>query len=280
MLLMTATPIPRSLAHTLFANLDLSFLDELPAGRAPITTRIFTDDQLDDVHATVRGEVERGNRAYYVVPLIEADEEEGDTPSVIATAERFGEGPLKGLRVGTMHGRMKPDDKERIMRLFRYGEIDVLVSTTVVEVGLDVPEATVMVVLAAERYGLAQLHQLRGRVGRGAAPSLCCLVVSAQAKVDARSRLAVLARTSSGAEIARADFELRGPGDLLGARQTGPLPLRFVSFIHDFSMIERARALAEDYLKRDPDLRAPSARGAQLAIRRMLEAGFSLGDVG
>lgn len=280
MLLMTATPIPRSLAHTLFANLELSFLDELPAGRAPIATRIFADDRLDDVHAIVRGEVERGNRAYYVVPLIEADEEDDEVPSVIATAERFGERPLKGLRVGTMHGRMKADDKERIMRRFRDGAIDVLVSTTVVEVGIDVPEATVMVVMAAERYGLAQLHQLRGRVGRGTAPSMCCLVVSTQANLDARSRLEVLAKTPSGAEIARADFELRGPGDLLGARQTGPLPLRFVSFIRDFSMIEQARVLAEAYLKRDPDLQAPSARGAQLAIRRMLQAGFSLGDVG
>ncbi len=280
MLLMTATPIPRSLAHTLFANLDLSFLDELPAGRAPIATRIFADDRLDDVHAIVRGEVERGNRAYYVVPLIEADEEDDGIPSVIATAERFDKGPLKGLRVGTMHGRMKADDKERIMRRFRDGEIDVLVSTTVVEVGIDVPEATVMVVMAAERYGLAQLHQLRGRVGRGAAPSICCLMISGQANSDSRSRLDVLAKTSSGAEIARADFELRGPGDLLGARQTGPLPLRFASFIRDFPMIEQARALAESYLKRDPNLQAPSARGAQLAIRRMLQAGFSLGDVG
>ncbi len=279
MLLMTATPIPRSLAHTLFANLELSLLDELPAGRAPIATRIFAEDELEDVHRLVRSEVERGNRAYYVVPLIEAEEEDA-APAVAATAERLREGSLNGLRLGTMHGRMRPDDKERMMRNFRDDAIDVLVSTTVVEVGIDVPEATVMVVLAAEHYGLAQLHQLRGRVGRGAAPSWCCLVASREAGRDARSRLEVLARTSSGAEIARADLESRGPGDLLGVRQTGPIPLRFAGFIHDLSMIEDARVLAQEYLARDPGLEAAPARGARMAIRRMLEAGFSLGDVG
>jgi ATP-dependent DNA helicase RecG len=279
MLLMTATPIPRSLAHTLFASLELSLLDEVPAGRAPITTRIFAEDELEEVHRLVRREVEQGNRAYYVVPLIEAGRED-EAPAVAATAERLREGSLNGLRLGTMHGRMRPDEKERVMRDFRDGALDVLVSTTVVEVGIDVPEATVMVVLAAERYGLAQLHQLRGRVGRGAAPSWCCLVASREASRDARSRLELLAKTSSGAEIARADLELRGPGDLLGARQTGPIPLRFAGFIHDLSMIEDARSLAQEYLARDPGLEAASARGARAAIRRMLEAGFSLADVG
>jgi len=166
------------------------------------------------------------------------------------------------------------------MRQFRDGALDVLVSTTVVEVGIDVPEATVMVVLAAERYGLAQLHQLRGRVGRGAAPSWCCLVESREVSRDARARLEVLAKTCSGAEIARADLELRGPGDLLGTRQTGPIPLRFAGFIHDLAMIEDARALAQEYLAHDPGLEAAPARGARIAIRWMLEAGFSLGDVG
>jgi len=279
MLLMTATPIPRSLTHALFANLDLSLLDELPAGRTPITTRIFSADQLEEVNRLVRDEVRQGNRAYYVVPLIEA--EENDTvPAVTATAERLRQGSLNGLSVGTMHGRMRPDEKERVMRQFRDGVIDVLVSTTVVEVGIDVPEATAMVVLSAERYGLAQLHQLRGRVGRGDAPSWCFLVASREAAGDSRSRLEVLAKTSGGAEIARADLELRGPGDLLGARQTGPLPLRFAGLIHDLSMIEDARLLANDCLARDPRLEAPSAGGARMAIRRMLEAGFSLGDVG
>jgi ATP-dependent DNA helicase RecG len=283
MLLMTATPIPRSLAHTLFANLEVSSLDELPAGRAPIATRIFAEDELQDVHRLVRREVEKGNRAYYVVPLIDSEEEDDETPSVAATVEKLRGGPLKDLRVGTMHGRMRADEKERIMREFRDGALDVLVSTTVVEVGIDVPEATVMVVLAAERYGFAQLHQLRGRVGRGASPSWCCLVVSPDAGAEARSRLDVIAATASGAEIARADLDMRGPGDLLGARQTGPIPLRFAGFIHDLALIEEARDLAHKYLARDPSLEAAGARGARgarNAIRRMLEVGFSLGDIG
>jgi ATP-dependent DNA helicase RecG len=279
MLLMTATPIPRSLTHALFANLDLSVLDELPAGRAPITTRVSSEDQRDEVDRQVRAEVERGNRAFYVVPRIEAEDDD-EAPATESTAERLREGALNGFRLGTLHGRMRPEDKERVMRQFRDGALDVLVSTTVVEVGIDVPQATAMVVLAAERYGLAQLHQLRGRVGRGSAPSWCFLVVSREASAEARTRLEVLAKTSSGAEVARADLEMRGPGDLLGARQTGPLPLRFAEFIHDVSMIEDARVLADECLARDPNLETPSSRGAREAIKRMLEAGFSLGDVG
>jgi ATP-dependent DNA helicase RecG len=279
MLLMTATPIPRSLTHALFANLEVSTLDELPAGRAPITTKIFSEDQLEEVNRLVRREVEQGHRAYYVLPLIEAEEDD-DEPSVATTAEQLRAGALSGLRLGTIHGRMKHEDKERVMRQFRDGALDVLVATTVIEVGIDVPQATAMVVIAAERYGLAQLHQLRGRVGRGSSPSWCLLVASRDARSDSRSRLEILARTSSGAEIARADLELRGPGDLLGARQAGPLPLRFAGFIHDLSLIEDARALAEEYLAGDPKLEASQARGARAALRRMLEAGFSLGDVG
>jgi ATP-dependent DNA helicase RecG len=282
MLLMTATPIPRSLAHTLFASLEVSFLDELPAGRAPITTRVFAEDELDEAHTLVRREIEQGNRAYYVVPLIDAEDEEDEAPSVMATAERLREGPLDGLRLGTMHGRMRADEKERIMRQFRDGALDVLVSTTVVEVGIDVPEASVIVVIAAERYGLAQLHQLRGRVGRGAAASRCCLVVSrendARTRLDAR--LDVMVRAASGAEVARADLELRGPGDLLGARQSGALPLRFADFIRDGRLIEQARAMAESWLKRDPSLELPDSAGARAALLRMLDFGFSLGDVG
>ena len=166
------------------------------------------------------------------------------------------------------------------MAEFRDGALDVLVSTTVVEVGIDVPEATVIVVMAAERYGLAQLHQLRGRVGRGIAASRCCLVASAGADSNARARLAVLAETSSGAEVARADLRMRGPGDLLGARQAGPLPLRFARFIPNESQIVQARLLAEQWLNRDPRLETPASGGARRALARMMEAGFSLADVG
>ena len=166
------------------------------------------------------------------------------------------------------------------MRAFRDGAIDVLVSTTVVEVGIDVPEATAIVVVAAERYGLAQLHQLRGRVGRGKLPSRCCLVASQGADERARERLNVMVQSTSGADVARADLEMRGPGDLLGTRQSGSLPLRFAHFIRDYSLIPRARAMAEEWIRRDPGLRSSASAGARLALRRMLEAGFSLGDVG
>jgi len=283
LLLMTATPIPRSLAMTLFANLDVSFLDELPPGRTPIATAVFSDDQMAALDAAVRSELAAGHRAYYIVPLIEGQGEEGseeDVPSVTATAERLRSGPLSGFRVGAMHGRMRAADKDRVMREFRDGALDVLVSTTVVEVGIDVPEATVIVVTAAERYGLAQLHQLRGRVGRGQAPSRCCLVVSRDTNPRARERLNVMATSMSGVEVARADLTMRGPGDLLGARQAGPLPLRFTHLIGDEDAIVRARTLAAEWLKRDPRLERPASAGARFALSRMLESGFSLADVG
>jgi ATP-dependent DNA helicase RecG len=277
-MLMTATPIPRSLAQTLFRNLDVSALDEMPPGRTPIATQIFRDDAMGEVEAIVRGEIAKGNRAYYVLPLIEGEDDD-ERASVVAMAKRL-TASLQGCRIGILHGRMRPAEKERAMREFRDGVIDVLVSTTVVEVGIDVPEATVMVIVAAERYGLAQLHQLRGRVGRGAAPSRCCLIVSTNAGGVALERLAVLARSSSGKDVAHADLRLRGPGDLFGARQTGALPLRFAHFIRDWKMIERAAEMAERWLERDPKLESGASAGARAALARIVDSGFSLGDIG
>jgi len=278
LLMMTATPIPRSLAMSLFANLDVSFLDELPAGRTPIATEIYTEDEIERVHEELRAEIGSGGRAYYVVPLIEGDEDEAK--SVSATAARLKKDALRGARVGTMHGRMVTAEKDRAMREFRDGAIDVLVCTTVVEVGIDVPEATIIVVVAAERYGLAQLHQLRGRVGRGEKASRCCLVASSEADEPALERLAVLRESMTGAEVAEADLRLRGPGDLLGARQTGALPLRFVHLIRDPRTIERARKMADDWIRRDPSLASRESEGARAAVKKMLALGFSLGDVG
>ncbi len=278
LLMMTATPIPRSLAMSLFANLDVSFLDELPAGRTPIATEIYTEDDIPRVHDIVRAEIDSGGRAYYVVPFIDGDEDEAR--SVSATAARLKRGALRGARIGTMHGRMGAAEKDRAMREFRDGALDVLVCTTVVEVGIDVPEATIIVVVAAERYGLAQLHQLRGRVGRGEKPSRCCLVASSTADSAAQERLAVMRDRTTGAEVAEADLRLRGPGDLLGARQTGALPLRFVHLIRDHRSIERARKLADEWIARDPSLASRESEGARAAVRKMLALGFSLGDVG
>jgi ATP-dependent DNA helicase RecG len=278
LLMMTATPIPRSLAMSLFANLDVSFLDEMPAGRTPIATEIYTEDEIARVHDGLRAEIDAGGRAYYVVPFIEGDEDEAR--SVSATAARLKKGTLRGARIGTMHGRMGAAEKDRAMREFRDGAVDLLVCTTVVEVGIDVPEATIIVVDAAERYGLAQLHQLRGRVGRGEKPSRCCLVASNEADEAALKRLSVMRECTTGAQIAEADLRLRGPGDLLGARQTGALPLRFVHLVRDHRTIERARKMADDWLRRDPSLASRESEGARAAVRKMLALGFSLGDVG
>ncbi|MGA9722858.1 MAG: ATP-dependent DNA helicase RecG [Candidatus Binatus sp.] len=278
LLMMTATPIPRSLAMSLFANLDVSFLDELPAGRTPIATEIYSEDEIARVHESLRAEIDGGGRAYYIVPFIEGEEDEAK--SVSATAARLKKGPLRGAKIGTMHGRMGAAEKDRAMREFRDGAIDILVCTTVVEVGIDVPEATIIVVVAAEHYGLAQLHQLRGRVGRGEKASRCCIVASSDADEAALERLAIMRECSTGAAIADADLRLRGPGDLLGARQTGALPLRFVHLIRDHRTIERARKLADGWIARDPSLANEESAGARAAVRKMLALGFSLGDVG
>jgi ATP-dependent DNA helicase RecG len=278
LLMMTATPIPRSLAMSLFANLDVSFLDELPAGRTPIATEIYTEGDLARVHDSLRAEIDRGGRAYYVVPFIEGDEDEAK--SVSATAARLKKGAFRGARVGTMHGRMSAAEKDRAMREFRDGALDLLVCTTVVEVGIDVAEATIIVVVAAERYGLAQLHQLRGRVGRGEKASRCCIVASSDADEAALERLEVMRECTTGGAVAEADLRLRGPGDLLGARQTGALPLKFVHLIWDHRTIERARKLADEWLTHDPSLSSRESEGARAAVRKMLALGFSLGDVG
>jgi ATP-dependent DNA helicase RecG len=276
-MLMTATPIPRSLALTLFRNLDVSALDEMPPGRTPITTQVLSEDAISKVDSLVRVQLEQGHRAYYVLPLIDGEEE--DLDSVTSMAKRLGDGPFRAFRIGVLHGRMRPADKDRVMCEFRDGAVDVLVSTTVVEVGIDVPEATIIVIAAAERYGLAQLHQLRGRVGRGAAASHCCLVLSADAGAQAINRLESLVRCANGA-VVNLDLRMRGPGDLFGARQTGALPLRFAGFIRDYKLIEQAGDMAEEWLRRDPELESGDSAGARTALGRMLDFGFSLGDVG
>jgi ATP-dependent DNA helicase RecG len=276
-LLMTATPIPRSLAMTLFRSLDVSSLDEMPPGRTPVTTEVFGENALASVDSMVRAELEMGRRAYYVLPLIEGED---DSDSVLDTAKRLRTGPLKAFAVGILHGRMRPAEKEEMMRNFRDGKVQVLVSTTVVEVGIDVPQATIIVIIAAERYGLAQLHQLRGRVGRGSEPSRCCLVVSRHANPQARERIEKVALCKSGAEVAELDLRMRGPGDLFGARQTGALPLRFASLIRSFGLIEQAGDLAQEWFQQDPELATEESSGARAALTQMLDFGFSLGDVG
>jgi ATP-dependent DNA helicase RecG len=284
MLLMTATPIPRSLALVLFANLDVSFLDEMPPARWHVATRMVAESDFETVERLARDKVRDGGRAYFVLPAIGEDEETADEragmPTVAAMARRLARGALGDLKIGVLHGRMAGAQRQAMMRNFREGKLDVLVATTMVEVGIDVPEASAMVIIDAHRYGLAQLHQLRGRVGRSDLKAECVLVVPEDLDPKARARLAVLLDCSDGAEVARADLELRGPGDLLGSRQSGALPLRFARFVGSVELIAKARAMAEQLLASPSGIRGPEASGARQALKRMLRHGFGLADVG
>ena len=239
-LVMTATPIPRTAAMTVYGDLDVSVLDEMPPGRTPINTAWVADEK--EVWQAVRDEVAAGRQAYVVCPLID----ESDSLQVRSAEEAFAElstGVLSDLRIGLLHGRVGRADKEETMRLFRFGELDVLVATTVIEVGVDVPNATVMVVLDAARFGIAQLHQLRGRVGRGAHISRCFLVGEAPTP-DAEERLKALVRTTDGFELAEVDLDLRGEGTIMGERQKGRNDLRLASLRRDREWVEAAREVA------------------------------------
>jgi ATP-dependent DNA helicase RecG len=268
LLLLSATPIPRSLARVMLANLDVTPLDERPPGRAAVKTEIAAESQLEQVWARLRAEVDGKHQAYCILPLIE-DEDQPEL-AVESAAQGLAQGPLAGLQVGIMHGRLGSAAKQEVMRRFRDGELAVLIATTVIEVGIDVPAASMMVVFAAERYGLAQLHQLRGRVGRGRQPSHCVLVISDKAGNSARARLQVLVEQDAGAEIAQADLQLRGPGDLFGIRQAGPLPLRFAGWLRDLKSIQTLRDLANRWLIADPDLRSVLSRGLRQAVEQMM----------
>jgi len=254
LLVMTATPIPRTAAMVIFGDLDVTELDELPAGRTAVrTTWARTPGDQQKAWRRVREEVEAGHRGYVVCPLVEGSERV-QAASATAELERLSGGELAGLRLGLLHGQLKAADKERVMAAFRTGEVQVLVATTVVEVGVDVPEATVMVVEDAERFGIAQLHQLRGRVGRADLASWCFLLSAADSP-EAASRLQALERSTDGFELADVDLELRGEGTILGARQKGRSDLKLASLRRgDRPLVELARSVAEEILGDDPDL--------------------------
>jgi ATP-dependent DNA helicase RecG len=265
---MSATPIPRTLAMALFADLDVSTLDELPPGRTPVATRVFDEQRRAEIIARVQDEVARGRQVYWVCPLVEPGETEEPQAGRGATARRASHAALElrnatethaelteslpGVMVGLLHGRMPAREKAAVMSLFAGGQMGVLVATTVIEVGVDVPNASVMVIEHAERFGLAQLHQLRGRVGRGAAASVCVLLYSAPLSAAAKARLKAIATTHDGFEIARQDLLLRGPGELLGPRQSGAALLRFADLARDEALIELARQAALVLLATDP----------------------------
>jgi ATP-dependent DNA helicase RecG len=306
-LVMTATPIPRTLALSLYGDLDLSVLDELPPGRTPIATRRISSERAGEVWDFVRKQVAQGRQAYIVYPVIEGtreDEPELDFPrdgseagpeaaapaprrrssraktanlfsaaqqeaspnaksglrSAVEMHERLRSGPLAGLRVGLLHGRLDADEKDVIMRRFQRGEIDVLVATTVIEVGVDVPNATVMVVDHAERFGLAQLHQLRGRVGRGAHKSYCVLMTGERVSPVGEERLNAMVRTQDGFELAELDLSLRGPGEFFGTRQAGLPDFRVANLLRDRQLLELAKVEAARFANQPDASRSDSER--------------------
>jgi len=239
-LVMTATPIPRTLALTLYGDLDVSVIDEMPPGRTPIVTRRVSDDRADEVWQFVGKQVGAGHQAYVVYPVIE-ENEESELKAAIKMSRELEKRVFPDLRVGLLHGRMGSDEKEDVMRRFQKGELDILVSTTVIEVGVDVANATVMVVEHAERFGLAQLHQLRGRIGRGAAKSFCILMTGGKISEDGERRLDAIVRTTDGFQIAELDLELRGPGEFFGTRQAGMPSFQVANLIRDRQLLEAAK---------------------------------------
>lgn len=251
-LMMTATPIPRTLAMTFYADLDVSVIDELPPGRQPVTTKLIAGSRRDQVVENLGRWVAEGRQAYWVCPLVE-ESEALDLQNVIDTREQL-QAALPSVRIGLVHGRMAAAEKDETMHAFKAGELDLLVATTVIEVGVDVPNASLMVIEHAERFGLSQLHQLRGRVGRGAQQSLCVLLYRHPAGAIARERLATMHQTQDGFEIARRDLALRGPGELLGARQSGAMLLRFADLTRDAWLVDSAHQLAEQLLAERPDV--------------------------
>ncbi len=250
---MTATPIPRTAAMVVFGDLDMTTVDELPPGRLPVATSWLRGPlEEGEAWARIREECTAGRRAFVVCPLVEGSAKVEAT-SVVAEAQRLGKEELAGLEVGILHGQMRPAEKERAMADFRAGRLQVLVATTVIEVGVDVPEATVMVVEDADRFGIAQLHQLRGRVGRGSDPAWCYLLSASDAP-EAAARLSAVERTVDGFELAEADLELRGEGTILGERQKGRSDLRLARLGSDRELVVAARTLADDLVGEDPNL--------------------------
>lgn len=251
LLVMTATPIPRTLALTLHADLDLTIIDEMPPGREPVQTRVLQPKERQRAYAFIKGQIDEGRQAFIICPLVE-ESDRLDARAAVAEHERLQNEVFPELRLGLLHGRMQPEEKEAVMEAFYQGEMDVLVSTTVLEVGIDVPNASVMMVENATRFGLAQLHQLRGRVGRGEHKSYC-LLVSDTAFFDSDERLRAMEETSDGFRLAQIDWELRGAGDLLGTRQSGLAPVRFADLM-DSRLVEQVQREARAIHEQDPEL--------------------------
>ncbi len=273
LLVMTATPIPRSLQLTLWGHLDVSIIDEMPPGRQPVTTRVILPRERERAYAFVRSQVQKGRQAFIICPLVE-ESEKIEAKAAVEEHQRLQKVIFPDLRLGLLHGRMKAGEKEAVMAAFVRGEMDILVATAVVEVGIDVPNATVMLIEGAERFGLAQLHQFRGRVGRGEHPSYCLLVADS-ASPEAEKRLRAVEATSDGFDLAQKDLEMRGPGEFLGTRQAGLLDLKIAS-LADLQLLETVQQAARRYFESDPQLDSPESR---LLARQVAEMWKEKGEV-
>ena len=270
-LVLSATPIPRTLSLVIYGDLDVSVIDELPPGRTPVQTFVVGEDKRQRMYGFVRKLVGEGRQAYIVCPAVEEGEDEGAGLKAAASYARSLQTEVfPDLRVGLVHGKMKPREKDAVMTAFAGGELDVLVSTTVIEVGVDVPNAALMVVENADRFGLSQLHQLRGRVGRGKHQSYCVLVTSTR-NPDSRARLKVLTKTTDGFQIAEEDLKLRGPGDFFGQRQHGLPQLRIADLAGDMRVLKEAQLAAQELLERDPGLKRPEHAPLLKQIHRLFE---------
>jgi ATP-dependent DNA helicase RecG len=277
-LVMTATPIPRTLALTLYGDLDVSVLDELPPGRRPVVTVARGESKRRGIYDFLRKQIGEGRQVYVVCPLVE-ESEASDLRAATEMAERLQREVFPDRRVGLIHGRLGIQDKERVMREFKDGAVHVLVSTTVIEVGIDVPNASVMLVEHAERFGLSQLHQLRGRVGRGSWKSYCILLAGSSSE-DAQRRIAAVTGTNDGFRLAEVDLELRGPGDFFGTRQSGLPEFRVADLLRDGAMLEEARREAFALVHADPQLAASEHRGLRGALLARWRGKLDLAGIG
>jgi ATP-dependent DNA helicase RecG len=280
MLLMSATPIPRSLAMVLYGDMEVSFVDQLPPGRTPARTKVFSERERKQVYSLVLDELKRGHQAFVVLPLVEASEQLQQVRDATQMAEKMRATLFKEFGVGLVHGRMGSEERDATMRAFRDGQLGVLVATTVIEVGIDIPNATVMVVEHAERFGLSQLHQLRGRVGRGAVQGWCLLVNRGPQNGLAAERLSVMEKEHDGFKIAEADMRLRGPGELLGTRQSGLADFHLANLARDSRLLIEARKEAMAWLGKDPELRGPESAGMRELLQHRWGTRLQLGTVG
>ena len=268
-LVMTATPIPRTLAMTVYGDLDVSLIDELPPGRSPVVTRKVFPSKREKVYSFMQEQIQKGRQAYIIYPLVE-ESEKMDLKDAVSECEKL-QGQFPNIKFGLLHGKMKADEKAEVMERFRRGEIDVMVSTTVIEVGVDVPNANMMIIEHSERFGLSQLHQLRGRVGRGEHKSYCVLMLEYAHSEEALARAEVIAGTTDGFKIAEADLELRGPGEFLGRRQSGLPGFRMANLVRDLPILKVAREAAFNLMSSDPDLSRPEHKALKIILDRQTD---------